>query len=53
MARNRIILGYSALLGLALFRQVRAGVPGGVRLYVNLLSQARALRDNPAPDEVR
>ncbi len=28
--------------GLALFRQVRAGVPGGVRLYVNLLSQKRA-----------
>lgn len=28
--------------GLALFRQVRAGVPGGVRLYVNLLSQRRA-----------
>ena len=25
--------------GLALFRQVRAGVSGGVRLYVNLLSQ--------------
>ena len=29
--------------GLALFRQVRAGVPGGVRLYVNLLSQRRAV----------
>ena len=29
--------------GLALFRQVRAGVPGGIRLYVNLLSQGRAL----------
>jgi LmbE family N-acetylglucosaminyl deacetylase len=28
--------------GLALFRQVRAGVPGGVRLYINLLSQRRA-----------
>lgn len=27
--------------GLALFRQVRAGVPGGVRLYINLLSQRR------------
>jgi hypothetical protein len=27
--------------GLALFRQLRAGVPGGVRLYVNLLSQRR------------
>ncbi len=32
--------------GLALFRQVRAGVPGGVRLYVNLLSQGRALKKN-------
>ncbi len=30
--------------GLALFRQVRAGVPGGVRLYINLLSQGRALK---------
>ncbi len=28
--------------GLALFRQVRAGVPGGIRLFVNLLSQRRA-----------
>ncbi|MFQ5779044.1 MAG: LmbE family protein, partial [Terriglobia bacterium] len=28
--------------GLGLFRQVRAGIPGGVRLYVNLLSQGRA-----------
>ena len=28
--------------GLALFRQVRAGMPGGVRLYINLLSQRRA-----------
>jgi len=27
--------------GLALFRQVEAGVPGGVRLYINLLSQGR------------
>ena len=27
--------------GLALFRQVEAGVPGGVRLYINLLSQRR------------
>lgn len=27
--------------GLALFRQLHAGVPGGVRLYVNLLSQRR------------
>jgi hypothetical protein len=39
--------------GLALFRQVRAGVPGGVRLYVNLLSQGRALRVNPATDKTR
>ncbi|MEE9234442.1 MAG: hypothetical protein V3U28_03265, partial [Candidatus Acidoferrales bacterium] len=30
--------------GLVLFRQVRAGVPGGVRLYLNLLSQGRALK---------
>jgi len=30
--------------GLALFRQVRAGVPGGIRLFVNLLSQRRAAR---------
>ncbi len=30
--------------GLALFRQVRAGVPGGVRLYLNLLSQSWALK---------
>jgi len=27
--------------GLALFRQVRAGVSGGIRLFVNLLSQSR------------
>jgi len=33
--------------GLALFRQVRAGIPGGVRLYVNLLSQRRAPQDTP------
>ncbi len=39
--------------GLALFRQVRAGVPGGVRLYVNLLSQGRALRDSPATNKTR
>ena len=31
--------------GLALFRQVRAGAPGGVRLYVNLLSQRRAHKE--------
>ncbi|MFQ5817874.1 MAG: PIG-L family deacetylase [Terriglobia bacterium] len=30
--------------GLALFRQVRAGVAGGVRLFVNLVSQGRALK---------
>jgi len=34
--------------GLALFRQVRAGVPGGLRLYINLLSQRRA-----APERVQ
>ena len=34
--------------GLALFRQVRAGVPGGVRLYLNLLSHRRALQTIPA-----
>ncbi len=33
--------------GLALFRQVRAGIPGGIRLYVNLLSQRRALQQQP------
>ncbi len=35
--------------GLALFRQVRAGVPGGVRLYVNLLSHRRALQTISPP----
>jgi hypothetical protein len=35
--------------GLALFRQVRAGVPGGVRLYMNLLSHRRTLQP-PAPN---
>jgi len=30
--------------GLSLYRQARAGVPGGVRLYINLLSQSRALK---------
>lgn len=30
--------------GLALFRQVRAGAPGGVRLYLNLLSHRRTLQ---------
>lgn len=35
--------------GLALFRQVRAGVPGGVRLFVNLLSQGRVQKPAPAP----
>jgi hypothetical protein len=30
--------------GLALFRQVRAGVPGGVRLYLNLLGHRRTLQ---------
>ena len=53
MARNRIILEHNALLGLALFRQVRAGVPGGVRLYVNLLSQGRALRNSRAADKAQ
>lgn len=33
--------GVYTYCGLALFRQVRAGVPGGVRLYLNLLSQRR------------
>lgn len=37
--------------GLALFRQLRAGVPGGVRLYVNLLSQGRALREAASDEE--
>ncbi|MGH9789344.1 MAG: PIG-L family deacetylase [Candidatus Acidiferrales bacterium] len=37
--------------GLALFRQVRAGVPGGVRLYLNLLSHRRALQPAPVPAE--
>jgi LmbE family N-acetylglucosaminyl deacetylase len=30
--------------GLSLYRQARAGVAGGVRLYINLLSQSRALK---------
>jgi hypothetical protein len=33
--------------GLALFRQVRAGIPGGLRLYVNLLSQSRIPGEEP------
>lgn len=37
--------------GLALFRQVRAGVAGGVRLYINLLSQGRAVKPAAAPGE--
>ncbi len=35
--------------GLALFRQVRAGVPGGIRLYMNLLSQRRAMQQEQTP----
>jgi LmbE family N-acetylglucosaminyl deacetylase len=35
--------------GLALFRQVRAGIPGGVRLYINLLSQSRVPTTPAAP----
>jgi len=35
--------------GLALFRQVRAGVPGGVRLYVNLLSHRRTQTLSASP----
>jgi LmbE family N-acetylglucosaminyl deacetylase len=37
--------------GLALFRQVEAGVPGGVRLYINLLSQRRVPRAEEPPGE--
>ncbi|HXE74850.1 MAG TPA: PIG-L family deacetylase [Candidatus Xenobia bacterium] len=36
--------------GLALFRQVRAGIPGGIRLYVNLLSQRRAMQQTAVPN---
>ncbi|MGH9804983.1 MAG: hypothetical protein ACRD4D_07405, partial [Candidatus Acidiferrales bacterium] len=43
--------------GLSLYRQARAGVPGGVRLYINLLSQSRALvaipPASPQPTEVK
>jgi LmbE family N-acetylglucosaminyl deacetylase len=34
--------------GLALFRQVAEGVPGGVRLTLNLLSQSRVAREEEA-----
>ena len=37
--------------GLALFRQIRAGIPGGIRLYVNLLSQSRIRGDDNVPRE--
>ena len=35
--------------GLSLYRQARAGVPGGVRLYINLLSQSRAVKAAASP----
>jgi LmbE family N-acetylglucosaminyl deacetylase len=37
--------------GLALFRQIRAGIPGGIRLYVNLLSQGRRPQKEALPAE--
>jgi len=35
---------------LALFRQVPAGVPGGVRLFVNLLAAGRPAGSGPRPE---